>query len=85
MLTKVIALFTEDEHRLYRSLDSNKENIDVKIPSKHNTEEFWTNIFSQPFEYNHQAKWILDMEKSNNNITTSSSKEITTEQIIHSK
>ncbi|CAH0732035.1 unnamed protein product, partial [Brenthis ino] len=77
-------MFTEDEHRLYRSLDSKKENIDVKIPSKRNTEEFWTNILSQPVEYNHQAEWILDMEQSNNNITTSSSEEITTEQIKHS-
>ena len=75
-------MFTEDEHRLYRSLSNKQENINIKLPSKDSTEEFWKNILSQPVSYNHNAKWISDIVQHNNTtINTNLFEEITTEQI----
>ncbi|XP_028041565.1 uncharacterized protein LOC114251477 [Bombyx mandarina] len=70
-------LFTENEHRLYRSLEG-KGSKDIKVPSKESVEEFWSSILSNPIQYKKEAKWIKEIEISSNEMAMPSWKVIMT-------
>lgn len=73
-------LFTENEHRLYRSLEG-KGSKDIKVPSKESVEEFWSSILSNPIQYKKEAKWIKEIEISSNEVNTVDIEEITEDQV----
>ena len=56
-------IFKTDAKKFYRQLGKGQQKVE-KVPSVNEIEDFWKNIWSNDKEFNRDAEWIKDMERS---------------------
>ncbi|XP_037303411.1 uncharacterized protein LOC119193790 [Manduca sexta] len=73
-------LFNENQHKFYKSLENNSYRVS-QIPSKDSIEQYWTDILSNPKQYNKDARWIEEIDDLSQRVETTETDEITVDEV----